>query len=93
MKTKGEAFAGLSVAMVTPFKDGEVDYDAFREQIEFQIAAGTNCMCPVGTTGESPTLTPRRARAGDRVRRARRPPAGSRSCRAPARTARPRRCG
>ena len=57
MTTKGEAFAGLSVAVVTPFKDGEVDYDAFRAQIEFQIVAGTNCICPVGTTGESPTLT------------------------------------
>jgi 4-hydroxy-tetrahydrodipicolinate synthase len=57
MKTKGEAFAGLSVAMVTPFKNGEVDYDTFRRQIEFQIAAGTNCLVPVGTTGESPTLS------------------------------------
>lgn len=57
MSTKGEAFAGLSVAVVTPFRDGEVDYEAFRAQIEFQIEAGTNCICPVGTTGESPTLT------------------------------------
>ncbi|HEX6962332.1 MAG TPA: 4-hydroxy-tetrahydrodipicolinate synthase [Lacipirellula sp.] len=57
MTTKGEAFAGLSVAIVTPFRDGEVDYDAFRAQIEFQIAAGTRCLVPVGTTGESPTLT------------------------------------
>ncbi len=57
MTTQGEAFAGLSVAIVTPFKDGEVDYDAFRAQIEFQIAAGTTGICPVGTTGESPTLT------------------------------------
>ncbi len=56
-KTKGESFAGLSVALVTPFKAGEVDFDAFRNQIEFQIAAGTNCLCPVGTTGESPTLS------------------------------------
>jgi len=55
--TKGEVFAGLSVALVTPFKDGEVDYDAFKAQIEFQIAAGANCICPVGTTGESPTLS------------------------------------
>jgi 4-hydroxy-tetrahydrodipicolinate synthase len=39
MSTKGEAFAGLSVALVTPFKDGEVDYDRFRQQIEFQITA------------------------------------------------------
>ena len=57
MAAKGEAFAGLSVALVTPFKDGEVDYDCMREQIEFQITAGTNCLCPVGTTGESPTLS------------------------------------
>ena len=52
MKTKGEAFAGLAVALVTPFKGDAVDYDTFRAQIEFQIAAGTNCLCPVGTTGE-----------------------------------------
>jgi 4-hydroxy-tetrahydrodipicolinate synthase len=57
MKTKGAAFAGLSVAMVTPFRGGEVDYDIFRQQIEFQIAAGTKCLVPVGTTGESPTLS------------------------------------
>jgi len=56
MSTKGEAFAGLSVALVTPFAGGKVDYDVFRQQIEFQIAAGTTCLCPVGTTGESPTL-------------------------------------
>jgi 4-hydroxy-tetrahydrodipicolinate synthase len=56
-KTKGEAFAGLSVALVTPFKNGEVDYETFRKQIEFQIAAGTTCLVPVGTTGESPTLS------------------------------------
>lgn len=57
MTTKGEAFAGLSVAITTPLRDGEVDYDKFAEQIEFQVAAGTNCLCPVGTTGESPTLS------------------------------------
>jgi 4-hydroxy-tetrahydrodipicolinate synthase len=56
MSTKGEAFAGLSVALVTPFKGGQIDWDIFRQQIEFQIAAGTTCLCPVGTTGESPTL-------------------------------------
>jgi 4-hydroxy-tetrahydrodipicolinate synthase len=56
-KTKGEAFAGLSVAMVTPLAGGEVDYEVFRKQIEFQIAAGTTCLVPVGTTGESPTLS------------------------------------
>lgn len=57
MARKGSAFAGLSVAIVTPFKDGQVDYVRLREQVEFQIAAGTTCLCPVGTTGESPTLS------------------------------------
>ena len=56
-KTRGEAFAGLSVAITTPFKDGEVDYERFAQQIEFQMQAGTKCLCPVGTTGESPTLS------------------------------------
>ena len=57
MARKGSDFAGLSVAMVTPFKDGSVDVARLREQIEFQIQAGTACLCPVGTTGESPTLS------------------------------------
>jgi 4-hydroxy-tetrahydrodipicolinate synthase len=57
MTTKGEAFAGLSVALTTPFNSDGVDYQVLREQVEFQIAAGTNCLCPVGTTGESPTLS------------------------------------
>jgi 4-hydroxy-tetrahydrodipicolinate synthase len=57
MTTKGEAFAGLSVALTTPFRDSEVDYQALRAQVEFQIEAGTRCLCPVGTTGESPTLS------------------------------------
>ena len=54
---RGSEFAGLSVAIVTPFRDGKVDYDRLAEQIEFQIAGGTRCLVPVGTTGESPTLT------------------------------------
>jgi 4-hydroxy-tetrahydrodipicolinate synthase len=57
MPTRAELFAGLSVAIVTPFKDGAVDVPRLREQIEFQVAAGTTCICPVGTTGESPTLS------------------------------------
>lgn len=57
MATRGEAFAGLSVAMVTPLKAGQIDYDRLQEQVEFQIAAGTNCLVPVGTTGESPTVS------------------------------------
>jgi len=54
---RGSEFAGLSVAIVTPFSGGQVDYGRLREQIEFQIQAGTRCIVPVGTTGESPTLT------------------------------------
>ena len=57
MTRKGSSFAGLSVAIVTPFRDGKLDKSALREQIEFQLDAGTDCLVPVGTTGESPTLT------------------------------------
>src|SRR4026209_1570636 len=57
MPRKGSAFAGLSVAIVTPFRGGQLDVKLLREQIDFQIAAGTQCLCPVGTTGESPTLS------------------------------------
>ena len=57
MPTRAEKFAGLSVAIVTPFRDGKVDTTRLREQVEFQAAAGVTCLCPVGTTGESPTLT------------------------------------
>ncbi|MBX7166349.1 MAG: 4-hydroxy-tetrahydrodipicolinate synthase [Pirellulales bacterium] len=57
MTTKGEAFAGLGVALTTPFKEGRFDAQRLREQVEFQIQAGTNFLCPMGTTGESPTVS------------------------------------
>lgn len=57
MQRKGSEFAGLSVAMTTPFRNGSLDVKALHEQVEFQIESGTSCLCPVGTTGESPTLT------------------------------------
>lgn len=57
MARKGEQFAGLTVALVTPLKNGHVDEDALRRLVDFQIEAGTGCLAPVGTTGESPTLT------------------------------------
>jgi 4-hydroxy-tetrahydrodipicolinate synthase len=57
MSRSGASFAGVSVALVTPLTDGEIDYAKLREQIEFQIAAGTHCLVPSGTTGESPTLS------------------------------------
>ena len=56
MATKGEMFAGLTVAIITPFKDGLVDYDAVRKLVDWHIAEGTDCLAPCGTTGESPTL-------------------------------------
>ena len=57
MARKGSDFAGLSVAMTTPFKNGKIDSELLRKQVEFQVNSGTNCLCPVGTTGESPTLS------------------------------------
>ena len=54
---RGSDFAGLSVAIVTPFSGDDVDYGRLKEQIDFQIEAGTTCLVPVGTTGESPTLS------------------------------------
>jgi 4-hydroxy-tetrahydrodipicolinate synthase len=50
-------FSGSIVAIVTPFKGGEVDEERYRELIEFQIQAGTSAIVPCGTTGESATLT------------------------------------
>ena len=54
---KGAEFAGLSVAIATPFRNGQIDFKRLHEQIDFQIEAGTQCLVPAGTTGESPTLT------------------------------------
>jgi len=50
-------FSGSMTALVTPFRNGEFDERAYRELIEFQIAAGTDALVPCGTTGESPTLS------------------------------------
>lgn len=49
-------FSGSIVAIVTPFKNGEVDEEAYRQLIEFQISNGTSAIVPCGTTGESATL-------------------------------------
>ncbi len=49
---------GSFVALITPFKDGRVDERAFSEFVHWQIAEGTHGLVPVGTTGESPTLSP-----------------------------------
>ena len=51
-------FKGAGVAIVTPFKaDGEVNYDEFAKQIDFQIANGTDAIIACGTTGESACLS------------------------------------
>ncbi|HPS54222.1 MAG TPA: 4-hydroxy-tetrahydrodipicolinate synthase [Sedimentisphaerales bacterium] len=50
-------FTGAMVALITPFKDGEIDFNTFEELIEFQIENGIDAIVPVGTTGESPTLS------------------------------------
>ena len=49
-------FKGSIVAIITPFKDGKVDEEAYRQLIEFQIENGTSAIVPCGTTGESATL-------------------------------------
>ena len=48
---------GSFTALVTPFKNGSVDEQMFRDIVEWQITEGTNGLVPVGTTGESPTLS------------------------------------
>ncbi len=51
-------FRGSMVALITPMRaDGSVDEKAFQDLVEWQIAEGTECLIPVGTTGESPTLS------------------------------------
>ena len=55
--TAKTSFRGSFTALVTPFKNGSLDEKAFRGIVEWQIAEGTNGLVPVGTTGESPTLS------------------------------------
>jgi 4-hydroxy-tetrahydrodipicolinate synthase len=50
-------FRGSFTALVTPFKNGKLDEKAFRDFVEWQILEGTHGLVPVGTTGESPTVT------------------------------------
>jgi 4-hydroxy-tetrahydrodipicolinate synthase len=55
--TAKTSFRGSFTALVTPFKNGSVDEKAFRDIVDWQISEGTNGLVPVGTTGESPTLS------------------------------------
>ena len=50
-------FSGSIPALVTPFRDGNVDEDAFRRLVEWQIDQGSSALVPCGTTGESATLS------------------------------------
>lgn len=58
MARRGEMFAGLSVALVTPMhNNGTLHEEMLKTLIDFHVSAGTDALVPVGTTGESPTLT------------------------------------
>jgi 4-hydroxy-tetrahydrodipicolinate synthase len=50
-------FTGAMVALITPFQDGDIDYQTLDELIDFQLEGGIDAIVPVGTTGESPTLS------------------------------------
>jgi len=50
--------SGAYTALITPFKNGALDEDGLRKNIQFQIAEGIDGVVPVGTTGECPTLSP-----------------------------------
>jgi 4-hydroxy-tetrahydrodipicolinate synthase len=55
--TRGELFAGVTVAIVTPFRGGEVDWNELGKLVDWHCEQGTDALAPCGTTGESPTLT------------------------------------
>lgn len=50
-------FKGVNTALITPFKDGQIDKIALRDLVNWQIQQGVHGLVPVGTTGESPTLS------------------------------------
>ncbi len=54
--TRGEQFAGVHVAIVTPFRNGDIDWDDLGKLVDWHIEQGTDGLVPCGTTGESPTL-------------------------------------
>ena len=56
MSVKKTIFTGAATALITPFKDGEVDYPALENILEFQIAGGIDALVICGTTGEPATL-------------------------------------
>ena len=61
--SKHTVFEGAATALITPFADGKIDFDAFEKIIEFQIENGINALVVAGTTGEAPTLSDTEHRA------------------------------
>lgn len=57
MSARQPRFAGSMVALVTPFRDGAIDWEAFGAMIERQIAGGSAALVPCGSTGEAATLS------------------------------------
>jgi 4-hydroxy-tetrahydrodipicolinate synthase len=57
LEDNGQMFKGSFTALITPFRNGQLDEPAFRRLVEWQIGEGTHGLVPVGTTGESPTLS------------------------------------
>ncbi len=55
--TKKPPFCGAATALITPFSENGIDYDAFSHLIEYQIESGIDALVVCGTTGEAPTLT------------------------------------
>ncbi|HLW27899.1 MAG TPA: dihydrodipicolinate synthase family protein, partial [Kiloniellales bacterium] len=53
----GPLFSGSLTALITPFRDGAIDEQAFRDFVKWQIDEGTDALVPMGTTGESPTVS------------------------------------
>ena len=56
-------FRGIATALITPFRNGEVDYDVFGKIIDWQIDSGIDALVVCGTTGEGSTLTDAEHRA------------------------------
>ena len=54
--TRGEQFAGVTVALVTPFQNGDIDWNDLGQLVDWHVEQGTDGLVPCGTTGESPTL-------------------------------------
>ena len=55
-------FKGLGIALITPFKaDGTIDWEALDRLVEYQLKGGADYLCIMGTTAETPTLTPAEA--------------------------------